>query len=228
MATWKPPPFWKGGECFILGGGPSVARVFGVPDEVSQKFRSGALEPAVLSPYLEPIHGRHVVGINNAYMLGPWIDIIFFGDCGWYIDHRLSLAKLTNLKVSCCPRFGGKAGRREGVKYLKKDPQHRTGITERQGFVSWNSNSGYASVSMASHLGVRRIVLLGFDMRRSGDATHWHRTHDPSRKNDPYNIHMKGTERMAEDAARLGIEILNCSPDSAIKAFPKVGLKDVL
>lgn len=228
MGTWKPPPLWKDGECLIIGGGPSMPQQFGVPKEIIRKVQSGALEQSVYSPYLEPIHGRHVIGINNAYLIGPWVDIIFFGDCGWYITHRLRLAKLTTLKVSCCPRFGGKG--REGVRYMKKDPRKgsRTGISDRPGFVAWNSNSGYASVSLACQLGVRRIILLGFDMRRMDGATHSHPPHDPSRKKDPYNQHMRGTDKMAADAKRLGLEILNCSPDSAIQAFPKVSLKDIL
>ena len=42
------------------------------------------------------------------------------------------------------------------------------------------------------------------------------------------NQHMVGFSKIAQDAKRLGIEIINASPDSKIKAFKKVPVKDLL
>ena len=54
---WTAPRIWDGGECFILGGGPSLAAV-----DVGQ------------------LRGRRVIAVNQAYKLGDWIDVLFFGD----------------------------------------------------------------------------------------------------------------------------------------------------
>jgi hypothetical protein len=219
---------WSGGTAFIIGGGPSMPLQFGVPEDVVSKVMSGALSPSSYSPHLSPIHGAHVIGVNNAYQIGPWIDCIFFGDCAWYLVHRLTLAKLSNLKVSCCPRFAGRPAKdMEGIKYLAKDGGHRYGISDNPSKLAWNHNSGAAAINLAVHFGVRRIILLGFDMCQAGTASHWHGSHG-NKKSPPFARHLKGFPAIAEDAKRRGVEILNASPISTIEYFPKVELRSLL
>ena len=55
--AWIPPQIWKGQTVFILGGGPSL-------NEAN----------------LDLIHDRRVIGVNNAYQLGSWVDVCWFGD----------------------------------------------------------------------------------------------------------------------------------------------------
>lgn len=213
-----------------------MATQFAIPPEVVAKVRSGALPPSAYSPFLAPLHDKHVIGINNAYLLGPWIDCVFFGDCAWYLVHRKALAKFPNLKVTCCPRFANRPLKdMEGIKYLAKgggrgiagSPGKLHGISDNPGKVAWNSNSGAAAISLAAHFGVKRIVLLGFDMALESGSSHWHRGHG-AKKPPPFARHLRGFPAIAEDAARLGIEILNASPNSAIESFRKVGLKEIL
>jgi hypothetical protein len=220
---------WEGGECWILGGGDSLPRQFGVPDDLIQEVQGGKAQLAVYSPYLEPIHDKHVIGVNNMYMLGHWPDVCFFGDCGWYLVHRLALANWPNLKVTCCNRFANKPKEKsEGIKYLPKNTKHRFGISEDRNTVSWNSNSGAAAISLAAHFGVKRVILLGFDMCLGPDGqSHCHKGHG-NKKPPPFARHLKGFPEIASDAARMGIEILNASPVSAIDNFPKVEVKDLL
>lgn len=226
---WTAPPMWEGGECFILGGGDSLPRQFGVPDALIKAVQTGSAKLSSYSEYLEPIHKKHVIGINNMYQMGNWLDVCFFGDCGWYLVHRLALANWPNLKVTCCNRFANKPREKsEGIKYLQKCTARRFGISEKKHSVSWNSNSGAAAISLAAHFGVRRIVLLGFDMCLGPDGeTHCHKGHG-NKKSPPFARHLRGFPLIAEHAAAMGIEILNASPTSAIGEFPKVSLKEVL
>lgn len=225
---WTAPRMWEGGECFILGGGPSLAQQFDIPSEIIENVTSGKSLPLIYFPYLSPIYEKHVIGVNNAYVLGPWIDCLFFGDCSWYLVHRPEIAKWPNLKVTCCPRFGNKPQNKcEGIKFLAKDSERRQGISLNPGKVSWNSNSGAAAINLAVHFGVKRILLLGFDMVGMGKGHHWHKGHG-AKKAPPYPRHLKGFPQIAEDAKNIGIEILNVSPNSVIESFPRVCLKDVL
>ena len=211
-----------------------MPRQFDVPEEVVQAVMSGERLPAAYSPYLSPIHGKHVIGVNNAYRIGVWIDAMFFGDGAWYVVHRELLAKFPGLKVTCHIRFLKKKGT-EGIKYLAKDKNHKYGISNNPTTVCWNSNSGGAAISMAAHFGVKRIILLGFDMALDGGAvSHWHGSHGPlgrgkkKTKPPPFPRHLRGFEMIAKDAKERGIEILNASPNSAIVELPKVSVEDVL
>jgi hypothetical protein len=193
--------------------------------------------PNEYSAYLAPLHDKHVIGINNTYRIGTWIDVLFFGDCGWYLAHKAAVANFPKLKVTCCDRFANKnVEQSEGIKYLAKDKQKTRGISNNASTVSWNGNSGAAAISMAVHFGVKKIVLLGFDMALdANNVSHWHGSHNPGRqvsinkrKAPPFTRHMMGFPTIAADALRLGVEILNCSPISTITVFPKVSLKEVL
>lgn len=201
------------------------------------KVMTGALPPSTYSPYLAPIHGAHIIGVNNAYQIGSWLDCVFFGDCGWYLVHRMALAKFRNLKITCCPRFANKPERDcEGIKYLAKgggrgivgNDSKQYGLSTNPSKVAWNHNSGAAAISLAVHFGVKKIILLGFDMcLDDGKVSHWHGSHG-NKKPPPFARHLKGFPAIAEDAARLGVEFLNANPESAITSFPKVQLSEVL
>lgn len=232
MVEWTAPPIWKGGECWIIGGGPSIPKQFGVPDTVIKSVTTGG-SPSQYSPYLSAIHKKHLIGINNAYKLGDWIDVHFFGDSGWFLNHRHMLINLTCLKVTCCTRFGHRSKEEsEGIRYLSRDPNKPFGINDNPSKVCWNNNSGAAAISLAAHFGVKRIVLLGFDMSMDGIyVSHWFGSHNLGNKRPkapPFTRHLKGFSAIAEDAKRMGIEIINASPTSAITQFPKVSVKDLL
>jgi len=232
---WTVPPLWQDSACWILGGGTSVPKQFGVPQQVIQKVYAGSLFPAVYSDYLAPIHNAHVIGINNAYQVGTWIDILFFGDSHWHLLHQRKLAMWPGLKVCCDQKFANRPIKKmEGIKFLERDKDHRQGITTNPSKVSWNANSGAAAISLAYHLGVKKIYLLGFDMTMDARAeySHWHGSHLPPGKKrkdlPPFSKHMKGFSKIAEDARELGVEIFLIGKDSAIETLPKVFLKDVL
>jgi hypothetical protein len=231
---WHVPKIWEGKTCWIIGGGPSMPRQFDVPEEVIKDVMSGKDSPSVYSAYLAPLHNEHIIGVNNAYQIGTWVDVVFFGDCDWYLTHRTRLSEFPGLKVTCCPRFenyrNSKAA--DGLLFLAKDSSKKFGISDDKTKVSWNANSGAAAISLAAHLGVKRIVLLGFDMRLDpNNCSHWHGAHGKvigKKFKTPFDRHLAGFSDIANDATRLGIEIINASPESAISVFKKMSVKELL
>jgi hypothetical protein len=117
---------------------------------------------------------------------------------------------------------------------LARDKQPQ-GISNDPSTVCWNANSGAAAISIAANMGCKRIVLLGFDMQRIEGEKHWHGLYKSKikkgkkRKNDNvFGRHLIGFDQIAKDADRRGIEILNCSPNSAIHQFKKVEVNHIL
>lgn len=230
---WQVPKMWEGGDVWIIGGGTSVPKQFGIPNEIVQSVVKGDSTPAVYSPYLSALHDKHVIGINVAYLIGDWIDIVFFGDKGFFLSHESRLARFPGLKVTC---YSG-ADRIKWVKFLQRDTKHPKGISSNPKLISWNMNSGSAAINVAAHSGAKRIILLGFDMKLDEKSKqHWHGLYRqggvaPLRKGRqslPFDRHMRGFDEIAKDARRMGIEIINCSPESAIKQFRKITVKELL
>lgn len=225
---WKVPNIWKDGTCFIIGGGPSMLESFNIPKEVIRKVNSGEESPSIYSSYLEELHNKHVIGVNMAFKLGLWIDIIFFGDKGFFLRNEREICNLPKLRVSCTPHLRN----HHLVKYLKKENNKPLGLTKNSTRVCWNYNSGAAAINLAIHTGVKKIILLGFDMylNQSKDS-HWHKfykTRDSRKYKSTFDRHLKGFPQIAKDAKLIGVEIINTSMNSMISSFQKIPLKEIL
>lgn len=226
---WKIPKIWEDSRCFIIGGGTSVPYQFNVPERIIKDVMEWRLPPSAYSPFMKSIHNEHTIGVNNAFMIGPWIDFVFFGDCSWYHIHKKALFEYPGIKVTCCKNFTSRFNNPKGVKYLNKDNKN-VGISSNNTKVGWNKNSGAASISLAAHLGVKQIILLGFDMSLNDKGiSHWHGSHR-KRPNmpPPFSRHLAGFPQIQKDAKSRGIEILNASPNSTITVFKKIKLEDII
>lgn len=231
--SWRVPRIWEGGDVWIIGGGPSMPKQFGIPEKVVRQVIEGSSPPSVYSPYMAYLHKKHVIGVNVAYRIGTWIDMVVFGDEGFYLRECMLLAKFPGIKISCHP-----GSRSENwIKYLERDTAHPKGISSDPKKISWNHNSGAAAINVAAHAGAKRIYLLGFDMKIGDNKMqHWHDIYKrgPVNATDqkrlmklPFDKHLTGFSIIAQDAKRMGIQIINVCPDSAINNFPKVSLKEL-
>lgn len=233
---WTVPRMWDGGDVFILGGGSSLTKQFDIPEKVVRAVKRKEESLSIYSPYLEALHNKHVIAINVLFLLGDWLDMMFFGDNKFYLSYKKRIADFPGLKVTCHSNFTS-GFKKEKIKYLPKDNNHFQGISNNPSKVSWNKNSGAAAISVAANAGAKRIILLGFDMCLDAEGNqHSHTEYlndrfldsTKKRKKLPFPRHLKGFGEIQRDAKRRGIEILNASEISEIKVFPKINIKEVL
>lgn len=233
--SWSVPNMWPDGECWIIGGGPSIPVEFGIPNDVVTSVRTGEQPPSIYSSYMQAIHNKHVIGINMSFLFGPWVDIVFFGDKRWYLANRNELANFNGLKITCHPHLNNHEARSQNIKHLQRDNNKPRGISTHKYAVSWNANSGAAAISVAANAGAKRIILVGFDMSLSADNKnqHWHNMYKnnnkiPEQKKLPFHRHLIGFAQIASDAKKRNIEIINASPNSKITQFKKRTVKELL
>lgn len=232
---WKIPKIWQDGTVWIIGGGPSIPKQFGVPQSVITRVLNNNLSPGAYSKYLEPLHNRHVIGVNSAFLLGDWIDLVVFGDKTWYNDNSTRLLKFPGLKVGCHGHIDSNRGRMEGIKFMARDKQITWGISDKPGYIGWNGNTGAVAINIAIHAGAKRIILLGFDMKLDEDnKQHWHSLYKTANRKDfrrrslPFDRHMRAFGPINRMARQRGVEIINANPDSAIEEFKKIPLEELL
>jgi len=232
---WSIPKMWEGGECWIIGGGPSMPREFGVPEDVIKGVQEDELPMSAYSPFLSAIHDKHVIGVNAAYLIGDWLDIIFFGDAGFYWENRRRLAKYGKIQASCNPNLNNNR-KVINVKFTPRDGKYPYGISKRPNRVSWNDNTGACAINLAYHLGVKRVYLLGFDMQNDPRGySHFH-VHYSRLKNGKkggvkpqrFAKHLSAFPAIVKDAKRLNLEVINVSPESKIEGFEKRSLSEIL
>lgn len=107
--------------------------------------------------------------------------------------------------------------RKYGVTHLPK-PFHGFG------------NSGAGAIAMAAAGGAARVVMLGYDCQHTGGMRHWHGDHPPGTAGNAAPKTMAGwPAKFRELASALrGVEIINCSRETALDVFPRANLEDVL
>ena len=199
---WSVPREWPDGECFIVAGGPSVA------DEDTDTLR-----------------GRHVIAINSSFERAPFADYLFFGDRRWWRVNLDRIKRFQGKKVTVAEHQP-----RQDMEILQlRKVRPPPGLCEKPDGVVMHRTSLTGGINFAVHLGVKRIVLLGADMKKgAGGRTHHHSPHPWPSRPGCWDMQMKDLIQMAEPLKRKGVEVVNTSLGSRIDFWPKVPFSEAL
>jgi hypothetical protein len=139
----------------------------------------------------------NVVAVSDAYRLAPWADALASQDVAWWRANPDAL-EFTGRKFCGASEIKG---------------------VERVPGISSGSNSGLLALHVAVKLGATRILMLGFDMQGS----HYFGPHQKPLKNTTADRYRVFKEQFARFQPR-GVKILNCTPGSALAAYPSEDL----
>lgn len=104
------------------------------------------------------------------------------------------------------------------------------GLETDPGYLATGRNGAYQAVNFAIHTGASRIILLGVDCRDGKNGPHWHGKHSGALRNpdkSTYGSWIAAWNTMPPALPR-GVEVVNCSPGSAVECFPQARLQEVL
>lgn len=197
--SWRVPKIWNSKTtCYVIGGGSSLKDMD-----------------------LSILNNQHVIVVNNAYQLVPWADFLFFMDREWLTQHSERLKEFHGIILTILTDYEKYSQGLRGVKLLKRG--QRDGFSTSSMVVNHGGNSGFCAVNLADLLGAGRIILVGFDMKVVNGQHNYHTEHYREISNDIYE-----TEYIKPFSTLRGIEILNATPNSAIKCFEFIKLEDTL
>ena len=89
-------------------------------------------------------------------------------------------------------------------------------------------NSGYQAVNLAYLFGAERIVLLGYDMQTTGGQAHFFGSHPHGLANGDYKSFIGRFDRLSQDLKSEGVEVINCTRETALHQFARGELDCVL
>lgn len=92
----------------------------------------------------------------------------------------------------------------------------------------YGNNSGYQAINLAYLMGATRIVLLGYDMQYTGGKKHWFGDHPTGFTNGNFIEYVKHFTPLARDLKAEGVEVINCSRETALTQFERADLDDAL
>jgi hypothetical protein len=161
--------------------------------------------PSMSQAIADSVRGRcKVIAVSDCFKLAPWADALVSQDKPWWKFHK--------------PEFSGRkfSGGAENIEGTER--------VEFEGSIGTGTNSALLACHVAVKVfGAKRILLLGVDM----GGTHFFGPHpEPLKNTKPERF-----EQMKLQFAHWvhkGVEVFNCSPDSALTCFPKATLEDCL
>lgn len=193
---------WKGETVVCMASGPSM-------EKEDAEYCNGK---------------ARIITVNTTYNLAPWANVHYSSDDDWWKLH------LPKMRTVCSGEFW--TGHHE---YISNDMHHCPydkqikGISNIPGVISWGGNSGFCAIGLAVQFGVSRIILLGFDMMNTKGNEHWHDDHDESiRKESNFKMWIPYFVRAYNDFKRLGIDVVNCSRETALPNYRRAEIAKVL
>jgi hypothetical protein len=199
---WPGGPFWPESTVAIVAGGPSVN------DEQIQTVKR----------WREASQNARVIVINTTFKRAPWADLLYACDTPWW-DTYIAQVRDTFHGALWTQNIASKQF--DGVRTVGS--LNAPGLSRRPGVIHQGGNSGYQAINLAWLAGARRMRLLGFDMRNVDGRTHHHGDH-PGVLHRPmvYDRWLPQFDALAADLRCEGVEVLNCTPGSALKVFPRI------
>ena len=189
-----------------------------------------------------------VFGVNNAYKIAPFLDAFLACNIEWW-DFYADEAQFEQFRFSY---FNGdpNADMWTWDKHTARayEINHVWGkwgnsFSTNPEFIHYGHGAGFQVLNLAYHYGIRNFVLVGYDMRylpgynrgskKPGQGRHFFGEYPKSMQHWPrvgkegeFTGLLKTFKTI--DTRALGINIVNCSPGSAMDFFETAELKDAL
>lgn len=217
--SWKAPKLWPDSTVYILGSGISLNGL-----DLCLPPKNGRYG---IDAYL---HDKNVIGVNDTFLEWDFCSVWFWGDSITYWRLRKQIDACKKLKITTNRGVKWGSGhepsnyKEHGVRVLKI-PQSK-GMTQDPTGIGWNRTSGAAAINPAIHFGAKRVVLVGYDMKDT-ELRKYKPELAPQRKHHAHAGMRQHLPLVARDAKKMGVEIINANPYSAITEFKKVKLTEV-
>jgi hypothetical protein len=158
--------------------------------------------------------------------MAPFADVLYFADAKWWNWHK-EKAEYVDFKGERCTIFT--TGNTIDDPYVSMVRQKsRDGLSDDPEMICTGSNSGHQIVNIAYLAGAKRIALVGYDAKDGTDSRRHFFGDHPDKTTAPY-AHMIAAFRVVAKILELKqVEIYNVTPDSAVDAFPRAPLEDVI
>ena len=207
---WTSTPLWAGETAVIAGTGPSLTK-----------------------EDLEFCKGRaKVLCINTSFQIAPWADGLYFADQRWFEHHAEAVKQFPGLKVTI-ENSHSVVERDPTIKVMRND-DHRAktnhGLCTEPDGLRTGRNSGHQGMNLLYHLGVRRILMIGFDLRVVEDKRWWFKEYgwNSGSPNIYKNTFIPRFFSLTVPMKEARIEVINCTIGSALKCWPIVPLHEAL
>lgn len=151
--------------------------------------------------------------VNDCYKLCPEADLLYAADGGWWNHHK------------GVPDFKGQKWTQDvsaATQYGLKWAEGRWASGVGQDMLHYGWNSGFQCLNLVYLMGAKRILLLGFDMQKTGGKKHWFGNHPlPLNKESRYDLWREHMDKAARKFEKAGVEVINCTRETGLKEYKR-------
>lgn len=200
-------PDWSGQVCVAIASGPSATL------QNLDKVRDLGLK---------------CIAVCTSFQLAPWADVLVSCDAAWWRVFSEKVVDFRGLRISIEPVYDV-----HDVHKVTSVIGTNSLLTDEYGVIGrCEGNSGFYATNLAVQFGVRKIILVGFDMSLD-NGVHWHGKYEKETGLvNPYpSLVAKwrfAFDGVAEQFKANGVEVVNVSQTSALTAYPKMSLEEAL
>ena len=186
---------WRDHTAVVVASGPSLT-----DEQIALVEHSDAL----------------TIAVNNSYGKLQHPDAVYACDYFWWnFNHMKVKQYIPRSPLWSQDRAASEQFQLSHIQWEGKDGLGKRGLRV-------NGNSGAGAINLAYHFGVRRILLIGMDMKiGSNGEKHWHPDHPkPMVQGQQFEEWRHKMNVLAADLKAEGVEVINCTPGSALTCFP--------
>ena len=173
------------------------------------------------------LNDRAVIAVNRTFEVMPAAQVLYWSDARFFRSWRREIIRHpAPWKASLDLDYQAEE--------LVPPEIHLYRCTGRAGFdpdpasLRHGNNSAYAAMHLAVHLGARRIILLGVDMRFSPEGrSHFHEGYGMLPVDFAKSM-LPHFRTLVKPLASFGVEVINASPASALKLWPRMSIDEAL
>ena len=155
-----------------------------------------------------------VICVNDNYRIYPECDHLFAADTKWWKQYYNDV--ISTVSRECRLHTSYKATPRWDRIENWKTHQSEACIGGKGLF--HGGSSGIMAIELARVLGATKIILIGYDCKVSGNQVHWFGNHPQGFSNaGALRRWPNEFERLDNAYHKLGIDLVNCSLDTALK-----------
>ena len=181
--------------------------------------------------------GHTLYACNNAIELAPDAELLYACNLKWWDHYYPEVRDLPCEKWTTDITAAG----RYDLSWIAE--KNLPGLSQDKGYIHHGHGSGYSLVSMAYRNGADRIVLLGYDMKYAADYNgkehyvgstprHFFGEYPHAMQHWPSvrirrGLHEELLELYASIHAQGLVEVINCTPDSAIDCFERMDINAI-
>ena len=188
--------------------------------------------PSLNKKDLELVRNLNCIAVNDAYLVAPWAKILYAADARWWRWHKEGREKIwpwikftAEEQKQALHNFKGQKLTIDHPDVIRDEQIHilgnagAIGLSEVPGSICTGQNSGYQAIDIAVQTKAKKILLLGMDMKHINNKSHAHNGHDVKTSGSELKEFAKNFSTMLIPLNERGIDVVNCSPDSALEMF---------